>query len=161
MAGWYHIGLWALLITAAICDLIWGKVFNWVNGLFLLGGLFTQFYFGGMTAFSQSLLAIAVAFLFFFPLYLAKAFAAGDVKLLMAIGAWADPRTVIELGAVAIVFGSLIGLFLLLKKSGVRESLKSMRMHLKITLTTKGYRIPFAPAFLSAFLLIQIWEKYR
>lgn len=161
MAGGYHIGLWALLLTAAICDLIWGKVFNWVNGLFLLGGLFTHFYLGGISALPSPLLSVAVAFTLFFPLYLIHAFAAGDVKLLMAIGAWSTPRTVIELGVTAIVVGSIVGLIVILKKKGLTESVKSIGQHFRLAKSENGVRIPFAPAFLCALFILQILERYR
>lgn len=163
MAGGYQIGLWSLLIAAAICDLIWHKIFNWVNGLFLLGGLFTQFYFGGSVGMSQAFLAVVVAFVFFFPLYLIKALAAGDVKLLMAVGAWSDTKLVIELGLVAIVTGAVVGAVVLFKKKGFKNTVESIKAHAKQPSgnAKQGLRIPFAPAFLCAFFVLQILEKYR
>jgi len=158
MAGGYQIGLWCLLITATACDLFWGKVFNWVNGLFLLGGLFTHFILGGFPAIVAPFQAIVLAFAFFFPFYYVKAFAAGDVKLLMAIGAWTDPRLVFEMGIVAILVGAVVGTWVMLRTRGLKSGLDSMKKHLKQKEKPKaGTRMPFAPAFLCAFFLIQIW----
>lgn len=164
MVGGYHIGLWSLLIAATICDLIWGKIFNWVNGLFLLGGLFTHFYLWGINGLYSPLAGIAVAFIFFFPLYLLKAFAAGDVKLLMAVGAWADPKLVLQLGVAAILVGAVVGLVTIVRAKGAKNVFGSLKKHLKTSPTEirkeDGFRMPFAPAFLVGLFLIPIVEKY-
>ena len=92
MAGGYQIGLWSLLIAAAICDLIWHKIFNWVNGLFLLGGLFTQFYFGGSVGLSQAFLAVVVAFHFDLGLLHEEIRLGGGGGLLGGLGFHVVPR---------------------------------------------------------------------
>lgn len=129
-----------------------------------MGGLFTHFYLGGWNGLYSPLLGIAAAFVFFFPLYLLKAFAAGDVKLLMAVGSWADAKLVLQLGVTAILVGAAVGLIVMVRSKGFKKFLSSMKLHLKTSPAEmqkeKGFRMPFAPAFLVALFVIQILEKH-
>lgn len=157
-----EIGLWTLLIAAAVCDLLWGKVFNWLNFSFMAGGIASRLFFGnGLVV--ESLLGLTVAFVLFYPLFFIRAMAAGDVKLLMAVGAWSSPKLVVELGLIAILVGALVGGFVLIRSKGWKESFKSVRAQLSPVkeATSKPLRMPFAPAFFCAFLLVQIMQRYQ
>ncbi len=168
MSGGFEIGLWALLATATITDLIWGKIFNWICLSYLLGGVAFGFYSGGFHQATTSALAIVVAFSLFFPLYFLKALAAGDVKLLMAAAAWTNFHTVLELGFLGILIAALVGGVTLTAHLGLKEGAKSVAGHWKnlgnknAGLNAKlSHRIPFAPAFLCAFILMHVMERYH
>jgi prepilin peptidase CpaA len=167
MFGGIEIGLWILLIVASITDLLWGKVFNITNLCFMAAGLTCRLLHGGLPEVGIAALAILVAFTLFYPLYLMKTMAAGDVKLLMAVGAWADTKLVIEMGLVAILIGALVGLGVLIRQAGLRGGLVSVRNHLKVPMRAEGdiklksHRMPFAPAFLCALLFLKIAEVYQ
>lgn len=162
MTGGHEIGLWALLVTASITDLIWGKVFNWTTFGFLLVGIVFRSWTSGWEGFFAAGAAVVVAFVLFYPLYLIKAMAAGDIKLLMAVGGWAETKLVAELGAIAILVGALVGLFILLRKNGFKGGFQSVMTHAKAgEKEIKSLRMPFAPAFLCAFILVQIMERFR
>jgi len=160
MSGAFEIVLWVLLLIASLTDLLWGKIFNLITFPFLIAGLVCQFWVGGVSAAIQGALAVAVALLLFFPLYYIKTFAAGDVKLLMAAGAWSNPGMVIELGVIAILVGALVGLVFLFRKSGLKLGLQSIGEHLrtKHQVLILSHRMPFAPAFLCAFVFLKIAE---
>lgn len=161
MVGGYEIALWALLVIATITDLRWGKIFNATTLPFFFLGIGLRFFHSGVDAGVQSLQAIAVAFALFFPLYYWKTLAAGDVKLLMAIGSWTDPKIVIQLAAVSVVFGALVGILVLVRSLGVKGSAQSVREHTKLVAPARSTRIPFAPAFLCAFMILKIAETYQ
>ncbi|NBX93022.1 MAG: prepilin peptidase [Proteobacteria bacterium] len=158
MGGALEIGVWCLLIAASITDILWGKVFNGLTLPFLaLGCLFS--YFGwGLNQLGLSLLAAGTAFLVLFPLYFAKIMAAGDVKLLMAAGAWLNPKSVMELAALAVVFGAVVGLIVMMVRKGIKGTTQSLARHLTDQPNKESTRIPFAPAFLCAFSVLKIAE---
>lgn len=162
MFGGIEIGLLLLLIVSSVTDLLWGKVFNATNLCFLAAGLTCRCLHGGLPETGVGALSILVAFTLFYPLYLMKTMAAGDVKLLMAIGAWGDSKLVLQLGLFAILIGAVVGLAVLVRSVGLRGGAASVARHAKVTsgVKLKSHRMPFAPAFLCAFLFLKIAEVY-
>lgn len=162
MAGGYDIALWVLLVIATITDLRWGKIFNATTFPFLLLGLICQTVQGGLPSLTAAIIAVGVAMLLFFPLYILKTLAAADVKLLMALGAWTDSAMVIKLAVFSILFGAAVGLIVLVRQAGVVGGAKSVRDHARNAVAPgKSHRMPFAPAFLCAFLFLKIAESYH
>src|SRR4051794_31236808 len=115
--------LWVLLVVASITDLAWGKIFNAVTFPFFFAGLAYRLYEGGPLAEVPALLGVVAALALFLPLYRLGTLAAGDVKLLMVVGAWAEPVLVLQLGLSSIVVGSVVGGYLLVRKAGARGGL--------------------------------------
>src|SRR4051794_24782253 len=109
MTGPIEIALWILLVAALVTDLLWGKIYNFLTLPFLALGIAIRFGFQGTQAGVVSLLAVATAFALFFPFWLMKTLAAGDVKLLMALGAWTKATAVIQVGLISIVIGAAVG----------------------------------------------------
>jgi len=146
MSGGYEIVLWFILIAASVTDLLWGKIYNPLTLTFIVGGVLVRFFLDGLPSATPAIYSVGTAFLLFFPLYYLKVLAAGDVKLLMAIGAWANSELVIRLGLVAIVLGAVVGAIVLIRKKMLSQKPK--------TLT----RMPFVPAFLCSLLFLKIAE---
>lgn len=161
MSGGFEATIWALLVIASVTDLLWGKIFNGITFPFLAAGLICRYFLTGPRSLGEGLLGAGVAFLLFFPLWQIRTLAAGDVKLLMAVGAWSDSATVIRLGVFAILVGALVGLFTLLRRQGLRETLTNVFAHLKRKENKVSHRMPFAPAFLCGFALIRIAEMQQ
>ncbi len=157
MPGGFEITLWALLAIASVTDLLWGKVFNATTFPFLFAGLICRFVWLGASSLQEGAIAIGVAFTLFFPLWILKAMAAGDVKLLMAAGAWSDSKTIISVAITSILIGALVGLVVLLGKEGPRKGAASfLSLFRKDANVKPRYRMPFAPAFLVAYAFLQI-----
>lgn len=156
MSTGFELVLWALLIAATFTDLVWGKVFNFLTLPFLLAGVAVRFFAFGSSAGIESLCAVLVAFVAFFPLYALKTWAAADVKLLMAVAAWTDFKFILQLGFISIFVGAFVGLIILLRKKGLGGSTQSVVEHLNSATPKKSLKIPFAPAFLCAFFLLKI-----
>jgi len=154
--------LWALLVIASVTDLIWGKVYNWLTFAFLGLGLLFHLLDDGASGAGESALGVLTAFILFFPLWRLGAMAAGDVKLLMAVGAWTTPGLVLRIATGGVVIGALVGLFVMVRQSGLKESLKSVREHIDARVApVTSHRMPFAPAFLCALFIVKVGEIYQ
>ena len=164
MLGGPEIALWVLLIVATATDLLWGKIYNWLTFPFLLTGLIYRFAMQGTDGGVVALQSVAVAFALFFPLFAIRAVAAGDAKLLMAMGAWLDPKTTIEIAAVAILFGAAVGLVTLLRQKGLKGSAQSVAENVRQGAPTqRALKMAFGPAFFCAYLVVNLaqvrhWE---
>ncbi|MBM4303664.1 MAG: prepilin peptidase [Deltaproteobacteria bacterium] len=156
----YEIVVWFVLIVASITDLRWGKIYNHLTLTSMGAGVLVRLGLEGTASISITLSSIAIAFVFFFPLYYLKTLAAGDVKLLMAIAPWGNSQWVIRLSLTSILLGALVGLFILIKKNGILKSAASMAraFHSPKTTNEKMTRMPFAPAFFCSFLFLKISE---
>jgi len=148
MAGALEMGVWCLLLVASVTDLLWGKIYNALTFPFLMVGLGLRFFSFGWEDLSMGLLAVGTATLVFFPLYYSRVMAAGDVKLLMAAGAWLNSSQTLKLAGLTVVIGAVVGLAIRLFRNGLKDL-----FHSKLT------RIPFAPAFLCAFSVLKIAES--
>ncbi len=161
MSGGYEIALWILLVLATLTDLRWGKIFNALTFPYFFAGLVCRLVAGGFFGLGEGLVSIGIAILLYFPLYYLKALAAADVKMLMAIAPWVQPRVVVQLAVVSILFGAVVGLMVLIRQAGLKGGAKSVVDHMKNFVPKKSHRMPFAPAFLCAFLVLKIAESYQ
>ena len=73
--------------VATITDLISRRIPNKLTAPIALAGLHLQIWAGGWSGFLDGMLGFLSAFVVFLPFYLARWVAAGDIKLLMAVGA--------------------------------------------------------------------------
>lgn len=161
MLGGPEIALLLLLVVATTTDLLWGKIYNWLTLPFLLTGLVYRFAFVGLDGGLAALASIGVAFALFFPLYIVRAVAAGDVKLLMAMGAWADFSTIYQVAAIAILVGAAVGLFALLHQKGLKGSARSVVENVRHGEPTRtATKMAFGPAFFCAYLIVSV-AHYR
>src|ERR1700693_231262 len=110
----FQIVLVLLVTRAAIYDIRFRRIPNWLvlTGLVLGLGLNTfLFRWSGARA---SLLGIGLAFLIYFPLYLMRGMGAGDVKLMAAIGAIVGAANWFGIFVVSALLGGLVALIVLL-----------------------------------------------
>lgn len=84
----------------------------------ILNALF--FHWHGL---GSSLLGIGIAMLVYFPLYLLRGMGAGDVKLMMAIGAITGPSNWFQIFVLTAVCGAFFGLCLVVVKRRVYQTL--------------------------------------
>jgi prepilin peptidase CpaA len=111
-----RVGLVLLVVAAAIYDLRFRRIPNWVNvfGIILGFGLNALLFqlSGTAKAGEGMLLAMAV----YLPLYLLRGMGAGDVKLMAAIGALVGPGNWFQIFiATALLGGAAAGFFALIK----------------------------------------------
>jgi prepilin peptidase CpaA len=115
------VGISALSLAAAATDLIWGRIFNWLTGGALLLGLALSAWTGGWHGLGESVLAALLGLILFGWMFWLGFMAGGDVKLLMALGAWGGLRFVEEVAVLSIIVGGVLAALLLLPKGRLRS----------------------------------------
>ncbi len=123
-----------LLMTASACDLKTRRIPNGLTAAGMLAGLAGHACGGGLPGLLPSLEGIAAA-LPLLLLYAARAFGAGDVKLLLAVGALMGPGFLLWTLLGAVFTAGLLALVSVLRRG-----------RLTLPPLSKATRMPFAPA---------------
>jgi prepilin peptidase CpaA len=112
----------ALAIVTASTDLVARRIPNPIVLCGLIAALCVQVWLHGL--WSGALLWIEGAlagFAVLFPFYLLRGMAAGDVKLLMAIGAWVGPAIALHIALVTFLVGGAWSLVVIVRSGKVRQ----------------------------------------
>ena len=91
----------------------------------------------GALGLSTALAGIAVAFAALFPLYLLRAMGAGDVKLMMVVGAFLGPQQTFGAAMLTFVAGGVLALAMALWQ----RSFAQLTLNLRFMLTTSMVRL--------------------
>lgn len=108
-----HVTQSAILVLAffsIVTDLLWGKIYNWLTLPALLLGLVFSFSTTGLSGLGQGALGVFAAFVLYGWMFGLRFLGGGDVKLLMALGAWGGLSYTEEVAILAIFIGGLFGL---------------------------------------------------
>lgn len=100
----------ALSLLGGIHDLLTRRIPNWLTFPAMLLGLGAQVWLFGAPGLLDGLLGLALGFVLFFPIYALGHMGAGDVKLLMAVGAWMGWRPCLQVAVMAVLLGALYAL---------------------------------------------------
>lgn len=100
----------AISLFGGVHDLLTKRIPNWLTFPAMIAGVAAQFYFLGFPGFGDSLLGVALGFALFFPIHAFGYMGAGDVKLLMAVGAWLGWHACWSVAAGAVVVGAIYAL---------------------------------------------------
>ncbi len=103
-----------IAIFASVTDLIWGKIFNWFTALIAIFGIFASFYFMGWTGVGQSVLGVIAGFILYGWMFGLRFMGGGDVKLLMALGAWGGLHYTEEVAILGVMVGGVMSLLILI-----------------------------------------------
>jgi len=111
-----------IVVTAAIYDLRYRKIPNWLvlTGLVLGFGLNTFLF--ELTGLTNSALGMGLALLIYFPLYLLRAMGAGDAKLMAAVGSIVGWGNWLAIFVATAVIGGVLGLIVLLFAGRIRKT---------------------------------------
>jgi prepilin peptidase CpaA len=140
---WISVGvLVAVLVTAAVCDLARGKVFNWLTypaivvglGLAALRGAAAGNVWEGLT---DGLAGFGFAFGVLFVAYLVGGMGGGDVKLMGAVGALVGWNGLADYAALHAVFYSFltaaaVGLVLMVWRGQTRAVVRNLLLAVRI-----------------------------
>ena len=110
--------------VAVITDLISRRIPNKLTAPVALMGLCLQAWAGGWNGILDGFLGLLAAFMTFLPFYLARWVAAGDIKLLMAVGACLGWRIGILADLATLLIGSIVAFVFLFMKGGLWSYLR-------------------------------------
>lgn len=121
-----EIVLAALVVVASIYDIRFRRIPNWlvVTGFFL--GLALNLFFFRVDGLIVSLLGALLAFAVYLPFFALRAMGAGDVKLMIAIGAFVGARNWLILFLMTAILGGILAICLLSIRGGLIRTFKNV-----------------------------------
>lgn len=122
------LGLIIMLILAVITDLSAHKIPNSIVIFGLLVSLICQGFSLDGAGGLNWLAGVVVALLCFIPLYLLRGMAAGDVKLMMAVGGFLGYPLIIEAVIHTFLAGGVLALILVLYKKRGHQLVRNMQV---------------------------------
>ena len=152
-----------MLITALYFDLRYQRIPNQLCLLTLLLGITVNSYFYGSGGLLDALSGSALAIIILIPVYYFRMLGAGDVKLMIGIGALAGPLVLTWSIAYAVIFGAFTSILIATKAVGWR-GLKMMfsryidciflGLYFKPEEGDAGrVNVPYAPALMLGWML--------
>ncbi len=157
LSGEGQILLGILVAVAAIFDIRFRRIPNWLVLAGIVAGGVWNVYSSGFTGLGRSAAGLGLGFALYFPLYLIRARGAGDVKLLAAVGAITGPANCLWIFLTTAIVGGIIAVVLLLFRGRLRKTLFNLSwivtdiLHLRApyksseeldVTTNKGLRLP-------------------
>jgi len=116
--------------VALVTDLLWGRIFNWLTIPAILIGLAVSFFLGGWNGLGSSFLGVIAAFVIYGALFAFRVMGAGDVKLLMAIGAWGGLKVSLQVALLGVLLGGAMAFVILLFKGRLPGFLRKIHASL-------------------------------
>lgn len=143
----FLLALTTLLVVTTFGDLRWHRIRNvWTLGGALLA-LFLHLLIGGLDGIQTTVLGTAVGLGLFIPFYVLGGMAAGDVKLMAAVGALVGPKLALIAGAFALITGALLALGYLALRGDVVKWSRRWALVAKNMLVTRNIHSAYiAPA---------------
>ncbi|MBI2027065.1 MAG: prepilin peptidase [Deltaproteobacteria bacterium] len=124
--GMVTILLFVFCVVCTVTDFRRGKVYNALTFPSMLVGLMAHIVIGGFQGATFSLLGMGAALILFFPFFALKIMGAGDVKMLMAIGALKGAAFALNVAILSIFVGGMISFFILLYKGRLLQTITSI-----------------------------------
>jgi len=117
----------AVVLTAAATDLQRRRIPNWLTFGAWLVALPAQIALHGLAAGTSAwALGWLTGFGIFLPLYLLRGMAAGDVKLMAAVGAWLGAGLAVSIALATFVMGGALALTLVLLSGRGRQLARNL-----------------------------------
>lgn len=155
-------------ISAALLDIKYRKIPNWLTFPAMLTGVVLNLFFN-IDSWRFSLLGLSVGLLILLIPFILGGIGAGDVKLMMALGAFLGARKIISVGLCSGIAGGVLALLALALQDGpvkVRHRLvllvasiwdKDIRRVIFRPDQTSKLVIPYGPAILIGLLVGLVW----
>jgi prepilin peptidase CpaA len=113
-----------LLLLATAIDITKHIIPNILNLTILVCGIVFQTLFDRWAGIITALTGLLAGFLIFIPFYILGGMAAGDVKLMAAIGAMLGPESALLAAGLSLLAGSILGIALVMLKGDLLRLLK-------------------------------------
>ncbi len=140
--GYWEITLAVLIpgtLYASWIDFAERRVPNWLNASLALVGLIVSTSFFGVSGLGWSLAGLAVGFAVLIVPWLMHGMGAGDVKLMMAIGAWIGPWLTLLGFCAGAILGGIAAVIMILSTGRAAHAIANMQ-----TIATKLRRVETA-----------------
>jgi len=121
---------------AIVTDLWRGRIYNWLTLPAILLGLIFNFFTDGLSGFGVALASVAFAFVIYGWMFWLGVMGGGDVKLLMALGAWCGFNFVFDVALLGIVLGGAMAIGILIYNGKIVDFFKRMH-HFLLTVFIK------------------------
>jgi len=114
-----------MVLAAAVYDVRYRRIPNWLTLAGILAGVALNGFLdqGRPGLFVSSLLGLAVAFGVYFVLYALRAMGAGDVKMMVAVGAIVGWRDWFGIFIITAIIGGIMALILVAMRGRVKKTL--------------------------------------
>ncbi|QQX82302.1 prepilin peptidase [Shewanella sp. KX20019] len=158
-----QLGFSALFFLMAITfDLSRQKIPNKLTLIAVVIGFSLNAYFSQMSGIITALFGFSLAFLILFPTFIFRILGAGDIKLMMGIGALMGPQLLLWSLAYGIVAGTVTSVALVIWKTGFNGIIYTLKRYWDCIYMRKyfapeegeaaGQRVPYAPALALGWL---------
>ena len=111
----------AISLIAACTDLVRGRIYNWLTFSGLVLGALASFWLRGVPGIWQSLAGIGLALALYGWMFWLGYLGGGDLKFLMALGAWGGPLFTLDVALLAIFLGGALAATLLIAQGHALE----------------------------------------
>jgi prepilin peptidase CpaA len=150
----------ASMLAAAASDVWRRRIPNWLNVSIFFGGLLAQWTSGGWSALGLGLAGAGVGLALLLPIFHVRWIGGGDVKLVVAIGAWLGPTLAFWSTLFGLAAGGVIAAIIALRggarlRSDVATNLKNAALSMSLPEAPKRGRaelVPMAVALAGAAL---------
>jgi prepilin peptidase CpaA len=122
MLGQIEIPTLAILVLAVLAagsDLAYGRIFNWLTVSMALFALVYSFMSQGFSGLGNSFLGILAGLALYGWMFWIRVLGGGDVKLLMAFGAWGGAHYALDVAVFGVVLGGIMSLVWLTLKGRI------------------------------------------
>lgn len=100
-------------VVAAGTDLAKGRIYNWLTAPAMLGGLVASAVHAGLSGLGDSAAGIGLGLVLYGWMFFIGMMGAGDVKLLMALGAWGGGVYCFRVAVLSVLVGGVLALILM------------------------------------------------
>jgi len=132
------------VLLCAVTDVWKKKIYNWATFPAVILGIGLNFIYSGWIGAGNSLLGVLAGFLLLYFFYLGGGIGAGDVKLLMGVGALKGPLFVFKGAAGGIFVAGVITIFWMLVNGTLLKSFKNVIFPL-FTSAVSGFKVSPLP----------------
>ncbi|MGK5086265.1 A24 family peptidase [Bdellovibrionota bacterium FG-2] len=128
---------------ATFMDLRWGRIFNAYTVPLWFSGLIISAVIGGWGGFGDALAGSGIALLLYGLLFALGVMGGGDVKFLMALGAWGGKHYIVEVALLGILVGGILGVGQLMFKRRLKDfALRLYRFLLTVLVKELEFELP-------------------
>ena len=124
-----HITTLSLLLSALYLDLRYQRIPNKLCLAGLLAALALQAYINQWHGLGQALLGVGAALALLIPAFYFRYLGAGDVKLMVAVGAFSGPTLLFWSVVFGLIFGTFTSFFIAIYKVGWSGFIKMISRH--------------------------------